>query len=139
MKRLTWVAMIVVVISVFAPAAHAQRGGFPPLGANTVLTTSPLRARGDSDQDIACNVVNVSGSPVTVTIAGFSNNGIIVHSATVTVPPKQAESLIFIPEAQFGYCAFAFTGNKDAVRAVAQSFARDHADNLILQGVSEAR
>jgi hypothetical protein len=86
-----------------------------------------------------CNVVNVTSKTIVVTIAGFSSNGIIKVSDDRTVPPQQAENLFFIPDAGFGYCAFALSGNADSVRAVAQAFTHDNADNRILQGVSEAR
>jgi hypothetical protein len=86
----------------------------PTIIGETTLTTGLLLAA--LNDRIACNVVNVSETEVTVSISIVSSFGDVVLNNTTAVLPHRAVGIT----ADFafpGYCRFNFSGAPNAVRA----------------------
>jgi hypothetical protein len=86
----------------------------PTIVGETTLTTGMLLVA--LNDRIACNVVNVSETEVTVSISIVSSFGDVVLNNTTAVLPHRAVGIT----ADFafpGYCRFNFSGAPNAVRA----------------------
>jgi hypothetical protein len=106
------VGMLALIMAV--PEAHAQ---------NAVLYTSPLSVGSTSRSALFCNVVNVSGSPVSGTLQIFSLSGesLSVASYNDVAPGGGTGIAIFVfpqqPPVTLAYCKVTVRGPRNTIRA----------------------
>jgi hypothetical protein len=113
-SRLAALLLAMTALTLAPAAGHAATAG--DISVTQTLNTSPLWA--DAQSYWACNVVNVTTSPITVTTELISASGsVIATSGATSIPAGTSTELDQSPGTGFARCRFALNNPADAIRA----------------------